>query len=108
MKKILLSMIAILTVSASSWAAETNSHEPAAMSHEMMQNNASTANQSMAEMHKNMINAGPCSTNETAKSFSAMSEHEKAAAVHETVNNGQSSSGHQQQAEQHRRQLAVN
>jgi hypothetical protein len=46
-----------------------------------------------------MMNAKPGSTNETAKSFSEMSEHEKAAVVHEKANNGQSSVVHQQQAE---------
>ncbi|WP_265096572.1 hypothetical protein [Enterobacter asburiae] len=40
MKKIFLSVIAILAVSASSWAAETNSKQ-VAMSHDMMQSNTS-------------------------------------------------------------------
>jgi len=105
MKKFLLSVIAILAVSAFSWAAETNNNEQAAMSHDMMQNNTEAAHQSMADMHKEMIKNGPCSTNETATSFSAMNEHEKAAIAHETANNGQSSASHQQQAEQHRRQM---
>ena len=47
-------------------------------------------------------------TNETAKSFSEMSEHEKAAAVHEKANNGQSSVVHQQQADKHRSQITQN
>jgi hypothetical protein len=108
MKKILLSVIAILAVSASSWAAETNNHEQAAMSHDMMQSNSSNSSQSMAEMHKEMIKTRPCGTNETAASFSAMNEHEKAAIAHETANNGQSSVSHQQQAQQHRRQMTEN
>ncbi|MFW3298688.1 hypothetical protein ACODQQ_22050, partial [Enterobacter quasiroggenkampii] len=89
MKKFLLSVIAILAVSASSWAAETNNNEQV-MSHDMMQNNTEAAHQSMADMHKEMIKNGPCSTNETATSFSAMNEHEKAAIAHETANNGSS------------------
>ncbi|WP_348957253.1 Silver-binding protein [Enterobacter cloacae complex sp. Mu1197] len=107
MKKFLLTVIAILAVSASSWAAETNNNEQV-MSHDMMQNNTEAAHQSMADMHKEMIKNGPCSTNETATSFSAMNEHEKAAIAHETANNGQSSASHQQQAEQHRRQMTEN
>ncbi|MCN5933601.1 copper-binding protein, partial [Escherichia coli] len=50
----------------------------------------------------------PGATNETAKSFSEMSEHEKAAAVHEKANNGQSSVVHQQQADKHRSQITQN
>ena len=46
--------------------------------------------------------------NETAKSFSEMNEHEKAAVVHEKANNGQSSVIHQQQAEKHRSQITQN
>ncbi|MBL5944409.1 Silver-binding protein [Enterobacter asburiae] len=107
MKKIFLSVIAILAVSASGWAAETNSKQ-AAMSHDMMQSNTSNSSQSMAEMHKEMIKTSPCSTNETATSFSAMNEHEKAAIAHETANNGQSSVSHQQQAQHHRRQMTEN
>ncbi len=107
MKKFLLSVIAILAVSASSWAAETNNNEQV-MSYDMMQNNTEAAHQSMANMHKEMIKNGPCSTNETATSFSAMNEHEKAAIAHETANNGQSSASHQQQAQQHRRQMTEN
>lgn len=107
MKKILLSVIAILAVSASSWAAETNNHEQATMFHDMMQN-TSNSSQSMAEMHKEMLKTRPCGTNETATSFSAMNEHEKAAIAHETANNGQSSVSHQQQAQQHRRQMTEN
>ncbi|HDV9839828.1 TPA: Silver-binding protein [Enterobacter asburiae] len=108
MKKIVLSVIAILAVSASSWAAETNNNEQAAMSHDMMQSNTSNSSQSMAEMHKEMIKTRPCGTNETATSFSAMNEHEKAAIAHETANNGQFSVSHQQQAQQHRRQMTEN
>lgn len=108
MKKILLSVIAILAVSASSWAAETNNREQAAMSHDMMQSNTSDSSQGMAEMHKEMIKTHPCGTNETATSFSGMNEHEKAAIAHETANNGQSSVSHQQQAQQHRRQMTEN
>jgi hypothetical protein len=37
-----------------------------------------------------------------------MNEHEKAAIAHETANNGQSSFSHQQQAQQHRRQMTEN
>lgn len=107
MKKILLSVIALLAVSASSWAAETNNKQ-AAMPHDMMQSNTSNSSQSMAEMHKEMIKTRPCGTNETAASFSAMNEHEKAAIAHETANNGQSSVSHQQQAQQHRRQMTEN
>ncbi|EPV0695282.1 copper-binding protein, partial [Klebsiella pneumoniae] len=44
----------------------------------------------------------------TAKPFSEMSEHEKAAVVHEKANNGQSSVIHQQQAEKHRSQITQN
>ncbi|WP_320386671.1 hypothetical protein [Klebsiella oxytoca] len=47
-------------------------------------------------------------TQETAKPFSEMSEHEKAAVVHEKANNGQSSVIHQQQAEKHRSQITQN
>ncbi|WP_256682229.1 hypothetical protein, partial [Klebsiella grimontii] len=42
------------------------------------------------------------------KPFSEMSEHEKAAVVHEKANNGQSSVIHQQQAEKHRSQITQN
>ncbi|HDR2325827.1 TPA: copper-binding protein, partial [Enterobacter kobei] len=55
-----------------------------------------------------MMKAKPGATNETAKSFSEMSEHEKAAAVHEKANNGQSSVVHQQQADKHRSQITQN
>ncbi len=71
------------------------------MSHDMMQNSNSAAHQDMAEMHKKMMKAKPGATNETAKSFSEMSEHEKA-------NNGQSSVVHQQQADKHRSQITQN
>ncbi|HIF6883701.1 TPA: copper-binding protein, partial [Klebsiella pneumoniae] len=47
-------------------------------------------------------------TQETAKPFSEMSEHEKAAVVHEKANNGQSSVIHQQQSEKHRSQITQN
>ncbi|ELH2049385.1 TPA: copper resistance system metallochaperone PcoE, partial [Klebsiella pneumoniae] len=50
----------------------------------------------------------PAASNETAKSFSEMNEHEKAAVVHEKANNGQSSVIHQQQAEKHRSQITQN
>lgn len=108
MKKILLSVIALLAVSASSWAAESNSNKQAALPHDMMQSNTSDSSQGMAEMHKEMIKTRPCGTNETATSFSAMNEHEKAAIAHEMANNGQSSVSHQQQAQQHRRQMTEN
>lgn len=84
---------------------DMSSHDQAAMSHDMMQNSNSAAHQDMAEMHKKMMKAKPGATNETAKSFSEMSEHEKAAAVHEKANNGQSSVVHQQQADKHRSQI---
>ena len=48
-------------------------------------------------MMGNMNQAGDT----TAKPFSKMNEHEKAAIAHETMNNGQSGA-HQQQAEKHR------
>lgn len=47
-------------------------------------------------------------TDETAKSFSEMNEHEKAAAVHEKANNGQSSVVHPQLEEKHRHQITQN
>ncbi|EAQ6855316.1 copper-binding protein, partial [Salmonella enterica] len=50
----------------------------------------------------------PAASNETAKSFSEMNEHEKAAVMHEKANNGQSSVIHQQQAENHRSQITQN
>nr|WP_241183424.1 hypothetical protein [Klebsiella michiganensis] len=68
----------------------------------------SAAHQDMAEMHKKMMKAKPENTQETAKPFSEMSEHEKAAVVHEKANNGQSSVIHQQQAEKHRSQITQN
>ena len=74
----------------------------------LMQNSNSAAHQDMAEMHKKMMKAKPGATNEIAKSFSEMSEHEKAAAVHEKANNGQSSVVHQQQADKHRSQITQN
>lgn len=55
-----------------------------------------------------MMNGKSGATNETAKSFSEMNEHEKAAVVHEKANNGQSSVIHQQQAEKHRSQATQN
>lgn len=55
MKKILLSFIAILAISASGWSAETNNHEQAAMSHDMMQNNTAAAHQNMADMRIKVI-----------------------------------------------------
>jgi hypothetical protein len=62
---------------------DMSGHDQAAMSHEMMQNGNSAAHQDMAEMHKKMMKAKPENTQETAKPFSEMSEHEKAAVVHE-------------------------
>jgi len=62
----------------------------------------------MADMHKKMMNAKSGTTDESAKSFSEMDEHEKAAVVHEKANNGQSSVIHQQQAEKHRSLSAQN
>ena len=79
-----------------------------AMTHEMMQNGNASAHQDMAEMHKKMMKSKPAASNETAKSFSEMNEHEKAAVVHEKANNGQSSVIHQQQAEKHRSQITQN
>ncbi|MCW9216938.1 copper-binding protein, partial [Klebsiella pneumoniae] len=76
--------------------------------HEMMQNGNSAAHQDMAEMHKKMMKSKPAASNETAKSFSEMNEHEKAAVVHEKANNGLSSVIHQQQAEKHRSQITQN
>lgn len=55
-----------------------------------------------------MMNAKTETTGESAKSFSKMNEHEKAAVVHEKANNGQSSVIHQQQADKHRSQSAQN
>ena len=55
-----------------------------------------------------MMKAKPENTQKTAKPFSEMSEHEKAAVVHEKANNGQSSVIHQQQAEKHRSQITQN
>ncbi|POW65304.1 copper-binding protein, partial [Klebsiella pneumoniae] len=81
---------------------DMSGHDQAAMTHEMMQNGNASAHQDMAEMHKKMMKAKPENTQETAKPFSEMSEHEKAAVVHEKAkkaNNGQSSVIHQQQAE---------
>ncbi|VCY33185.1 putative copper-binding protein PcoE [Klebsiella pneumoniae] len=46
------------------------------MTHEMMQNGNASAHQDMAEMHKN-DEIKPAASNETAKSFSEMNEHEK-------------------------------
>ena len=40
----------------------------------------------MAEMHKKMMKAKPENTNEKQSHFSEMSEHEKAAVVHEKAN----------------------
>ncbi|WP_414149728.1 Silver-binding protein [Enterobacter sp. BNK-18] len=103
MKKILLSIVTIMAVTSSGWAAETINM------HDQVNNAQATAHQTMAEMHKKMPKAGPCNTTpESAKSFSAMNEHEKAAVVHETVNNGQSFVIHQQQAEKHRRMNQAN
>ncbi|HDR2683538.1 TPA: Silver-binding protein [Enterobacter ludwigii] len=103
MKKILLSIVTIMAVTSSGWAAETINV------HDQVNNAQATAHQTMAEMHKKMLKAGPCNTTpESAKSFSAMNEHEKAAVVHETANNGQSSVIHQQQAEKHRRMNQAN
>ncbi|WP_251268164.1 hypothetical protein, partial [Enterobacter hormaechei] len=87
---------------------DMSGHDQAAMSHEMMQNGNSAAHQDMAEMHKKMMKSKPAASNETAKSFSEMNEHEKAAVVHEKANNGQSSVIHQQQAEKHRSQITQN
>ncbi|WP_313447878.1 copper-binding protein [Atlantibacter hermannii] len=87
---------------------DMSGHDQAAMSHEMMQNGNASAHQDMAEMHKKMMNGKSGATNETAKSFSEMNEHEKAAVVHEKANNGQSSVIHQQQAEKHRSQITQN
>lgn len=102
MKKILLSIVIIMAVTSSGWAAETINV------HDQVNNAQATAHQTMAEMHKKMLKAGPSNTPESAKSFSAMNEHEKAAVVHETVNNGPSSVIHQQQAEKHRRMNQAN
>ncbi|MFP2485799.1 Silver-binding protein [Enterobacter ludwigii] len=98
MKKILLSIVTIMAVTSSGWAAETINM------HDQVNNAQATAHQTMAEMHKKMLKAGPCNTPESAKSFSAMNEHEKAAVVH----NGPSSVIHQQQAEKHRRMNQAN
>ena len=87
---------------------DMSGHDQAAMSHEMIQNGNSAAHQDMAEMHKKMMKSKPAASNETAKSFSEMNEHEKAAVVHEKANNGQSSVIHQQQAEKHRSQITQN
>ena len=102
MKKILLSIVTIMAVTSSGWAAETINV------HDQVNNAQETAHQTMAEMHKKMLKAGPSNTPESAKSFSAMNEHEKAAIVHETANNGPSSVIHQQQAEKHRRMNQAN
>ena len=86
---------------------DMSSHDQAAMSHDMMQNSNSAAHRTWLKCIK-MMKAKPGATNETAKSFSEMSEHEKAAAVHERANNGQSSVVHQQQADKHRSQITQN
>ena len=62
---------------------DMSGHDQAAMSHDMMQNGNASAHQGMAEMHKKMMKGKSGATNETAKSFSEMNEHEKAAVVHE-------------------------
>ncbi len=62
---------------------DMSGHDQAAMTHEMMQNGNASAHQDMAEMHKKMMKSKPAASNETAKSFSEMNEHEKAAVVHE-------------------------
>ena len=61
---------------------DMSGHDQAAMSHEMMQNGNSAAHQDMAEMHKKMMKSKPENTQETAKPFSEMNEHEKAAVVY--------------------------
>ncbi len=77
---------------------DMSGHDQAAMSHDMMQNGNASAHQGMAEMHKKMMKGKSGATNETAKSFSEMNEHEKAAVVHEKANNGQSSVVHRKRA----------
>lgn len=144
MKKILVSLAAVMVFASSSWAAETinvheqvnnaqapahqmqsssaksdiqgdsmkmmdmDEHEQAVVSHEMMKNNKSAAHQGMAEKHKKMMKPKPVATTETTKPFSEMNEHEKAAVAHESTNNGKSSNAHQQQAEEHSRQVPQN
>lgn len=113
MKKIFVSFVAIIAVSSSAWAAETmNSHDQVnnaqAPAHQMMKNSTSAEQRDMTEKHEKMMKSRQGATDETAKSFSKMSEHEKAAVVHEKANNGQSSIIHQQQAERHRSQVTQN
>jgi len=87
---------------------DMDEHEQAAMSHEMMKNNKSAAHQSMAEMHKKMLKTKPAAATNTTKPFSEMNEHEKAAVAHESTKNGKSANAHQQQAEEHSRQVSQN
>ncbi|STB73860.1 Probable copper-binding protein pcoE precursor [Citrobacter freundii] len=110
MKKILVSFIAMMAVASSAWAAETmNMHDQVnnaqAPAHQMQSSAEKSAVQ--GESMK-MMKSKPAASNETAKSFSEMNEHEKAAVMHEKANNGQSSVIHQQQAEKHRSQITQN
>lgn len=91
-------------ISAGVNAAETvDTHQQAAMAHEMMDNSNASAHQKMVQAHQAQAHNSQ-TTKTVAPSFSQMDEHEKAMVVHESMNNGHASS-HQQQAEKHRQQI---
>jgi hypothetical protein len=91
-------------ISAGVNAAESvDTHQQAAMAHDMMNNSDTPAHQKMVQAHQTQARNSQ-STKAVAPSFSQMDEHEKAMVVHESMNNGHAFS-HQQQAEKHRQQI---
>nr|WP_226794581.1 MULTISPECIES: copper-binding protein [Citrobacter] len=91
-------------ISAGVNAAESvDTHQQAAMAHDMMNNSDAPAHQKMVQAHQ-MQARNSQSTKAVAPSFSQMDEHEKTMVVHESMNNGHAFS-HQQQAEKHRQQI---
>jgi len=84
-----------------------NEHKQAAIAHEFTNNGQSDPHQKVAEKHLQMmqenteVKASEVTASDTAKPFTKMNEHERAAVAHETMNNGQSYQ-HEQLAEKHR------